>query len=103
MVDLDRQEIVIESCKSGRLDGSCVAFKTDKKMHNRPTVLPLHVQDFGSFAKMSIQHIDLKTAFFEGESYAPDRDVVCQLSPEAGRPWHLAAGLKKPAYGTNDS
>ena len=51
----------------------------------------------------SIRHIDLKTAFLQGESYAPDRDVVCQLPPEAGKPWYLAARLKKPAYGVNDA
>ena len=39
----------------------------------------------------------------QGESYAPDRDVVCQLPPEAGKPWYLAARLKKPAYGMNDA
>ena len=51
----------------------------------------------------SIRHIDLKTAFLQGESYAPDRDVACQLPPEAGKPWYLAARLKKPAYGMNDA
>ena len=49
----------------------------------------------------SFRHIDLKTAFLQGESYAPDRDVVCQLPPEAGTPWYLATQLKKPAYGMN--
>ena len=33
----------------------------------------------------SIRHIDLKTVFLQGESYASDRDVVCQLPPEAGK------------------
>ena len=49
----------------------------------------------------SIRHIDLKTAFLQGKSYAPDLDVVCQLPPEAGKPWYMAARLKKPAYGMN--
>ena len=31
-------------------------------------------------------HIDLKTAFLQGQSYDVDRDVVGQLPPEAGRP-----------------
>ena len=37
-------------------------------------------------------HIDLKTAFLQGQSYDVNRDVVCQLTPEAGHPpsfiWH---------------
>ena len=31
-------------------------------------------------------HIDLKTAFLQGQSYDVNRDVVCQLPPEAGHP-----------------
>ena len=75
-------------------------------MHNRPTVLRLLDLDFDSFVNASsngwsIQHIHLRTEFFEGETYAPDRYVVCQcqLPPEAG----LAARLKKPTYGMNDA
>ena len=49
------------------------------------------------------QHIDLKTAFLQGANSAPDQDVVCQLPAEAGKPWYLAARLKKPAYGMNDA
>ena len=48
-------------------------------------------------------HIDLKTAFLQGQSYDVNRDVVCQLPPEAGHPPHIAARLKKPAYGMNDA
>ena len=50
----------------------------------------------------NIFHIHLKTAFFQGPSHGVNRDVVCQLPPEAG---HLffAARLKKPAYGINDA
>ena len=48
-------------------------------------------------------HIDLKTAFLQGQSYDVNRDVVCQLPPEAGHPPYIAAGLKKPAYGMNDA
>ena len=36
-------------------------------------------------------HIDLKTAFLQGQSYDVNRDVVCQLPPEAGHPAHIAA------------
>ena len=41
-------------------------------------------------------------AFLQEETYAPDRDVVCQLPPEAGKLWYLAR-LKKPAYGLSDA
>ena len=50
-----------------------------------------------------IFHMDLKTAFLQGEAYDNTRDVVCQLPPEAGHPWYIAARLKKPAYGMNDA
>ena len=48
-------------------------------------------------------HMDLKTAFLQGQSFDVNRDVVCQLPPEAGHPPCIAAGLKKPAYGMNDA
>ena len=51
----------------------------------------------------NIFHIDLKTAFLQGQSDGVHRDVVCQLPPEAGHPPYIAARLKKPAYGMNDS
>ena len=47
--------------------------------------------------------IDLKTAFFQGQSYDVNRDVLCHLPPEAGHPPYLASRLKKPAYGMNDA
>ena len=31
-------------------------------------------------------HIDLKTAFLQGQSYDVNRDVECQLPPEASHP-----------------
>ena len=40
-------------------------------------------------------HIDLKTAFLQGQPYDVNRDVVCQLPPEAGHPPYIAARLKK--------
>ena len=49
-----------------------------------------------------IFHVDLK-AFVQGQSYGVDRDVVCQLLPEAGHRPYIAARLKKPAYGVNDA
>jgi len=48
-------------------------------------------------------HIDLKTAFLQGEDYDSLRDVVCQLPPEMGLPPYWGALLKKPAYGMNDA
>ena len=48
-------------------------------------------------------HIDLKTAFLQGQSYDVNRDVVCQIPPEASHPPCIAARLKKPACGINDA
>ena len=48
-------------------------------------------------------HIDLKTAFLQGQSYDVNDDVVCQLPPEAGHPPYNAARLNKPAFGMNDA
>ena len=48
-------------------------------------------------------HIDLKTAFLQGQSYGVNRDIVCQLPPEAGHPPDIAARLKKLAYRMNDA
>ena len=50
----------------------------------------------------NIFHIDLDTAFFQGQSSGVNRDVVCQLPPEAGHPPYTAARLKKLACGMND-
>ena len=77
------------------------AQQTDSPTSTRPG-LRLLCQNAASNG-LSIQHIYLKTAFLEGEPYTPDRDVVCQLLPEAGKPRYLAARLKKPAYGMNDA
>ena len=48
-------------------------------------------------------HIDLKTAFLQGQSCDVNRDVVCQLPPGAGHPPNIDKRLKKPAYGMNDA
>ena len=48
-------------------------------------------------------HIDLKIAFLQGQSYDVNRDVVCQLPPEASHPPYIAARLKKPAKGMNNA
>ena len=48
-------------------------------------------------------HMDLKTAFLQGESYDDSRKVICELPKEAGHPWYMVAVMKKPAYGLNDA
>ena len=48
-------------------------------------------------------HMDLKTAFLQGEAYDQSRDVVCQLPPEAGYPSYIGARLKEAACGMNDA
>ena len=50
-----------------------------------------------------VGHLDLKTAFLQGEDYDRSRDVICQLPPEAGYPSYMGARFKKPAYGMNDA
>ena len=47
--------------------------------------------------------MDLKTAFLQGDKFGADRNIVCQLPPEAGYyPWQ-GARLKRAAYGLNDA
>ena len=50
-----------------------------------------------------VGHIDLKTAFLQGEAFDAHRDVICQLPPEAGHPAYMGARLKGAAYGLNDA
>ena len=50
-----------------------------------------------------LTHIDLKTAFLQGNAFDEKRNVVCQLPPEAGHPPYMAARLKRAAYGLNDA
>ena len=56
----------------------------------------------GSQQELEHFHIDLETAFLQRQSYCVNRDVVCQLPPEAGHPPFIAASLKR-AYGMNDA
>ena len=51
----------------------------------------------------NIFHMDLKTAFLQGEAYDQNRDIICQIPPEMGYPPHIGARMKKPAYGLNDA
>ena len=50
-----------------------------------------------------LKHIDLKTAFLQGETFDDNRNVVCQLPPEAGRLPNVVARMNRPAYGLNDA
>ena len=50
-----------------------------------------------------LTHIDLKTAFLQGDTFDEHRDVVCQLPPEAGVAPYWGARLKRAAYGLNDA
>ena len=38
----------------------------------------------------NIFHIGLKTAFLQKQCHGVNRDVVCQLPPDAGHPTHIA-------------
>ena len=51
----------------------------------------------------NIFHMDLKTAFFQGEAYDQNRDIICQIPPAMGYPPHMGWRMKKPAYGLNDA
>ena len=48
-------------------------------------------------------HMDLKTAFLQGEAYDETRDIICQIPPEYGYPPYIGACLKRPGYGLNDA
>ena len=75
--------------------------QTDAPTSTRPG-LRLQCQAAASFG-WDLTHVDLKTAFLQGDSYGAQRDVVCQLPPEAGMPGYIGARLKKSAYGLNDA
>ena len=54
-------------------------------------------------AEWDLMHMDLKTAFLQGESFDSSRCVYCELPKEANVPWYMVARMKKPAYGLNDA
>eukprot|EP00435_Cladocopium_sp_Y103_P026803 s2064_g6.t1 len=54
-------------------------------------------------AQWDLYHMDLKTAFLQGEAYDETRDIICQIPPEYGYPPYIGARLKKPGYGLNDA
>ena len=45
----------------------------------------------------------LRQLSFQRQSYGVNREVVCQLPPEASHPRHIAARLKKHTSGMNDA
>ena len=53
--------------------------------------------------RWNLFHMDLKTAFLQGEAYDETRDIICQIPPEYGYPPYMGARLKKPGYGLNDA
>ena len=53
--------------------------------------------------RWNLFHMDLKTAFLQGEAYDDTRDIICQIPPEYGYPPYMGARLKKPGYGLNDA
>lgn len=48
-------------------------------------------------------HIDLKTAFLQGDKFDANRDVVCEMAPEAGYPPYIGVRLVRSAYGLKDA
>ena len=58
---------------------------------------------FAANGNHDLYHVDLRTAFLQGEAYDHLRDIICQLPSEAGHPPYIAARLKRPAYGLNDA
>ena len=48
-------------------------------------------------------HIELKTAFLQGESCGKSRNIIREQPQESAQPWYTVARMKKPAYGLNDA
>ena len=90
-----------------RQDGYCEVSKTNRRKINRKIPLLPQDQDFGWVSQVAasksldIFHIDLETAFLQGQSSGVNRYDVFQLPPGAGRLRCVAAGLEKLAYGVN--
>ena len=57
---------------------------------------------FAANCQWDLYHMDLKTAFLQGEAYDETRDIICQIPAECGYPPHIGAKMKKSAYGLND-
>ncbi len=88
----------------------CLAGFQDKQRFDQQTDSPTATRpgfrlacQLAASSHWDVGHIDLKTAFLQGEEYDAARDVICQLPPEAGLPSYIGARLKKPAYGMSDA
>ena len=95
-----------EKCKArwvlrGFQDAQHYDLQTDSPTSTRPG-FRLQCQA-AAISKHNVGHIDLKTAFLQGESFDSTRNVICQIPPEAGYPSHMGARLKRAAYGLNDA
>ena len=82
----------------------------DKQRHEQQTDSPAATRPGFRLAASAaannlwdLYHMDLKTAFLQGQAYDDSRNVLCELPKEAGQPWYIAAWMKKPAYGLNDA
>ena len=51
----------------------------------------------------TLTHMDTKTVFLQGDRCDETRIVLTALPKEAGYPPHMAARMKKPAYGLRDA
>ena len=58
---------------------------------------------FAANCQWDLYHMDLKTAFLQGEAYDETRDIICQIPSECGYPPYIGAKMKKSAYGLNDA
>ena len=93
-----------EKCKArwvlrGFQDKQIWGLQTDAPTSTRPG-FRLQCQAAASNG-WDLTHVDLKTAFLQGDEYGMQRDVVCQFPPEAGFPDYWGARLKKSAYGVS--
>ena len=84
-----------------RQDGYLKVSRTNKKILNKQIVLQHLDQD--SDVQLSkplilvgiFYHMDLKTAFLQGEAYDETRDIICEIPKECGYPPHIGARMKE--------
>ena len=90
----------IEKCKAcwvlrGFQDTDGDWLQTDSPTTTRPG-FRLQIQA-ATDNNWDLLHIDLKTAFLQGEEYDSTREIICQLPPEANQPPYMGALLLKSA------
>ena len=54
------------------------------------------------FSNWDLTHMDIKTAFLQGDRYDDTRNSVCALPRKAGHPPHMATRMKTPENCPND-